>query len=40
MSRDDRREEIVVDDMNRHDFIQMPAAACLKTGCHSVDGAA
>ena len=32
MSRGNRREDIFLDDVDRHDFIKTLAEACLKTG--------
>jgi hypothetical protein len=32
MSRDDRREAIYLDDVDRQDFLKTLAEACLKTG--------
>ena len=32
MSRGNRREDIFLDDVDRHDFIKTLAGACLKTG--------
>src|SRR3974390_1651404 len=32
MSRGDQRDDIFLDDVDRHDFIKTPAQACQKTG--------